>query len=141
MLTDKHMLLQSTPPPAVTRRSATHIPQHIWDTLTDHQKTAIHTAIADRATNHIAAVRSSFRIAGRRYYLALLFGHERRSVERLRREGQLDPEEVSIIFMILGTLTLVYGFMLLILVVYMIKSLLGIDIMDGPSPLHVFICR
>ena len=120
---------------------ASRIPQNVWETLTDVQKAAIHAAITNRANNHIASLRSSIRLAGRRYYLALFFGHERRNNVRLHDEGQLDSGEVSFVFIIMGILMLMFGIMFIVLFVYMVKSLLGIDIMDGPSPLHALICR
>ena len=141
MLVDSHISQHPVPTNTATLRIASRLPQNIWDTLTDVQKTAIHAAITNRANNHIASLRSSIRLAGRRYYLAFFFGHERRNVERLRDEGQLDRGEVSFIYIVLGILMLIFGIMFIVLFVYMVKSLLGIDIMDGPSPLHALICR
>ena len=142
MLVNNHISLRAVPPAnTAALQIASRMPQNIWDTLTDVQKTAVHAAITDRANTHIASLRSSFRVAGRRYYLALFFGHERRSLERLRNEGQLDPGEVSFIFSVLGILMLIFGIIFIALFVYMFKSLLGIDIMDGPSPMHALICR
>ena len=141
MLVDKHISKHAAPTNTATLQIASRIPQTIWNTLTDVQKSAVHAAITDRGNTHIASLRSSFRVAGRRYYLALFFGHERRSLERLRNEGQLDPGEVSFIYIVLGVLMLIFGIIFIGLFVYMVKSLLGIDIMDGPSPLHALICR
>ena len=141
MLVDNHISKHAAPTNTATLQIASRIPQTIWNTLTDVQKSAVHAAITDRGNTHIASLRSSFRVAGRRYYLALFFGHERRSLERLRNEGQLDPGEVSFIYIVLGVLMLIFGIIFIGLFVYMVKSLLGIDIMDGPSPLHALICR
>lgn len=141
MLVDNHISEHPVPTDTATLRIAARIPQNIWNTLTDVQKAAIHAAIANRSNSHIASLRTSIRLAGRRYYLALFFGHERRNVQRLRDEGQLDHAEVSFIFIVLGVLLLIFGIMFVGLFVYMVKSILGIDIMDGPSPLHGLICR
>ena len=141
MLVDNHITKHAAPTNTATLQIASRIPQTIWNTLTDVQKSAVHAAITDRGNTHIASLRSSFRVAGRRYYLALFFGHERRSLERLRNEGQLDPGEVSFVYIVLGVLMLIFGIIFIGLFVYMVKSLLGIDIMDGPSPLHALICR
>ena len=141
MLVDNHISKHAAPTNTATLQIASRIPQTIWNTLTDVQKSAVHAAITDRGNTHIASLRSSFRVAGRRYYLALFFGHERRSLERLRNEGQLDPGEVSFVYIVLGVLMLIFGIIFIGLFVYMVKSLLGIDIMDGPSPLHALICR
>ena len=108
MLVDSHISQHPVPTNTATLRIASRLPQNIWDTLTDVQKTAIHAAITNRANNHIASLRSSIRLAGRRYYLALFFGHERRNVERLRDEGQLDRGEVSFIYIVLGILMLIF---------------------------------
>ena len=141
MLNRNHTYVHSDSPNTTPFRTASRLPQHIWDSLTEFQKTAIQAAIADQTTNHIAKLRSSFRVAGRRYYVAAFFGHERRSVERLRRDGQLDQTEVSFVLIILGFLMLIFGAMFVALFAYAIKSLIGIDIIDGPSPLHAIICR
>ena len=141
MLVNNHISLRAVPANTAALQIASRMPQNIWDTLTDVQKTAVHAAITDRANNHIASLRTSIRVAGRRYYLALFFGHERRNLKRLRDEGQLDQGEVSFVFIVLGVLMFIFGIIFIVLFIYMFKSLLGIDIMDGPSPLHVLICR
>ena len=121
--------------PAVSRMIGC-IPRHIWQSFTDDQRAAIAQAMRRYSGNHLLSLRSSVRMIGNRYYLALFFGRERRDLDRLQNEGQLDPTEVSIAYVIVGIFFLLASIVPIALGIYMIKSLLGIDILDGPSPLH-----
>lgn len=119
-----------------TRRIYARIPPSIWSALNIEQQRVLFTAIRGNPNNHLFSVRSSIRVPGRRYYLTIYFGRERRNLDRLRDEGQLDPGEVSIAYIIIGAVALVASIIPIGLGLYVIKSALGIDIFDGASPLH-----
>ena len=73
------------------------------------------------------------------YYLNIRFGQERRSVGRLIEEGQLSVRKVSLIYTL--ALWAVFGFICLgvMVAIYLMKSVAGIDLFQGTSFLHDFI--
>lgn len=125
----------STLDPA-TRRICARIPQDIWLTLDKEQQHTLFSALRVNSNNHLFSVRSSIRLPGQRYYLTVFFGRERRNLDRLREEGQLDPDEVSMAYIIIFAVAFFASIIVVAVGLYAIKSFLGIDIFDGPSPLH-----
>lgn len=74
--------------------------------------------------------------SGKRYYVTLLVGPERRNRERLIREGQLSRARSATVFGFVAMAALgclVFGAFCLL---YLLKSLLGINLFGGQSPLH-----
>ena len=126
---------------ALSARILSRVPNNVWSSLTIEQKRGIRTAIDSSENTHLFAVRSSIPMLSCQYYFAIFFGRERRHKARLQEEGQLDPAEVSFAYIILAGLVLIYGLIPLLLISYIIKSSLGIDLMDGPSPIHTLICN
>lgn len=72
---------------------------------------------------------------GRRsYYLHVRFGTERRSPERLEDEGQV-PVPVAVTAS-LTTVLILFGLFGVFCFLYLLKSMAGIDMFSGESPLH-----
>jgi hypothetical protein len=89
---------------------------------------------------HALHYRFSTSLFGRRFYMAILAGTETRSARRLRDEGIVRSfwavaTELSILCLALAMMIcLLTGFA--VIAVYLAKCAMGIDLMDGPSPLH-----
>ena len=81
-------------------------------------------------------LRVSLPVFGRRYYLAVFLGRERRGLQRLRQEGQLSIPLISVVMFVLAGLALPSLIAIILLATYLLKSVLGIDLLDGPSLLH-----
>ena len=122
------------------RRILLSIPEDIKSALTDQQLSTLLRAVKPIPTRHGFAVRSSFRGIENRYYVAFFMGEDRRNVERLRAEGQMDAIPVGGTFLILFAIIGLYGLFPVVMMLYLIKSALGIDFFDGPSPIHNMIC-
>ncbi|MFV0294724.1 MAG: hypothetical protein ACK5JT_01210 [Hyphomicrobiaceae bacterium] len=85
---------------------------------------------------HLFDYQVSLRFFGLAYYFRLMAGRERRSLERLRQEGQVGLKATStamvvLLVMLSGLITL-----LVLLALYAMKTLLGFDFFDGPSVFH-----
>jgi hypothetical protein len=92
--------------------------------------------------NHLLAYRVSTALFGRRFYFTILSGTETRAPARLARDGHamsLWAFLFRIVFVCgwvtLAALTVAVAGAILI---YMVKSYLGIDLMHGPSFLHAY---
>jgi hypothetical protein len=84
---------------------------------------------------HRIDLRASVPLPGGRWYVTILAGPERRSEERLREEGQTHWLRRATVYVMLLSLAL-WLVVCIIALVYLAKSTLGIDIIDGHSPLH-----
>ncbi len=125
---------------ASERRLWQSIPADIHRALTPAQMLALLAAVKPVPVRHALALRASFRGLEKRYYTAFFFGEDGRNIERLRAEGQLDAIPVGVTFFVLIAALAAYGLVPLLFLVYMVKSMLGLDLMDGPSPIHTLIC-
>lgn len=118
------------------KRMLKRLPPGVLSTLTPVQLDAISDALIPDPPSHALDYRVSIPFMGRRYYVTLLAGRERRSLARLAREAQLHAKHVAAFYafalLILGCLTLIGT----VLIGYVVKSALDIDLMDGPSLLH-----
>lgn len=76
-------------------RLAARLPAAIFATLTPEQLSAIEKAVRPTPARHRVDFRVSIPWLRRRYYIALYAGRESRSIERLRREGQLSIGRVA----------------------------------------------
>ena len=130
-----------TPLPLVERpfqyqRMLRRLPASVLATLTPVQLAAISDALIPDAPAHAIDYRVSVPFFGKRFYITLLAGRERRSLARLAREAQLHAKHIAAFYafalLILGCLTLIGT----VLLGYVMKSALDIDIMEGPSLLH-----
>ena len=117
------------------------IPGDIQEALTPEQILRLLWAVKPVPTKHGLALRASFRFFAKRYYLACFGGEDCRNVERLRAEGQLDAVPVGITLFLLLGLIAIYGIFPLVILLYLVKSWLGINFFDGPSALHLMLCN
>lgn len=97
---------------------------------------------AQEAENHRVAYRASSSLFGRRFYLAFFMGTERRSTERLEREGQVQPFTRLFLFLV-GLAWLVFWLTVIalglgVIAAYLVKSAAGINLFEGPSFLHPY---
>lgn len=102
----------------------------VADSFSDEQKKAIEQAIISSGLHHRHAldVRKSLPWFGKRYYLVLLMGRDRRH--------QLRNPESKIANFLMTLLILIGGFTVLglaLLALYLIKSALGIDLFEDFS--------
>ena len=73
-------------------------------------------------------------VPGRRYYLAIRIGRERRTSDRLAGEGQRQVSLAFLIYCVAGSLFFAaFG---LICFAYLLKSMAGINIFERASVLH-----
>ncbi len=101
----------------------------VADSFTSEQRAALRLMFGGRAPGrHLVDFRRSLPLFGQRIYLVLLFGKERRSLDRLAREGMLSR----------GSTWLMYLLLLLLLAIpllgglYLLKAAAGIDLLpDG----------
>lgn len=116
------------------------LPTDIRAALTSEQIARLEDIIADRRAVHAVDYRASSSFCGRHFYLTLFLGPENRSLRRLRTEGQRRTlyrvlAEVAGFCMTISMLTcLIVG--AAVIVLYVTKSALGIDLMQGHSMLH-----
>lgn len=116
------------------------IPRDVRSLLTPDQTWRLLQAVKPVHSDHLIALRSSFMGIGQRYYVALFVGEDHRNIERLREEGQLNALPLAIVaFVGLAALTVLTA-ICMVFMIYLAKSALGIDLMDGPSPIHELIC-
>lgn len=139
---DGHALTPPAQPPQDRpfqfRRMVQRLPSGVRDTLTQTQLDAISDALIPDPPSHVIDYRVSIPFFGRRFYITLLAGRERRSLARLAKEAQIRAKHIAIFYsavlLMLGCVSII-GFILL---GYVVKSALDIDLMDGPSILHQF---
>ena len=113
------------------------VPEEVRATFSEVQLAALARSWRVHATRHIVDYRVSVPLPfGKRYYVALLVGRERRNIERLQREGQSETMRIAVLFSVLTAISaglLLFG---MFCTVYLIKSYSGINLFDGESPLH-----
>lgn len=119
--------------------SLTRIPADIQAMLTLEQCTRLDNLLA-RPGRHGMAWRASTRLFGRRFYLVLLSGREGRSPARLRHDG-MAMSLFALLARIVGVaawITVAFALCAVagVGMLYVVKSHLGIDLIDGPSLLH-----
>lgn len=87
------------------------------------------------AGHHAIDIRASVPLFGGHYYVTILAGKERRNRARLKLEGQTHWTRQLIIYLLIASmlLALATGYLVIL---YLIKCALGINLMSGSSPLH-----
>lgn len=93
-----------------------------------------------RKDNHAFAYRASSSLFGKRFYFSIFFGKEKRSDARLEADGRKKPFWVLMVMAftiawIIFWLTIV-SLGLGVVVVYLLKSGIGIDLFEQNSFLH-----
>ncbi len=112
------------------------IPEHVRRTFSAAQLECLSSALAPPPSRHWIDWRVSIPFLGRRYYVTLLFGKERRDLARLHQEGQLSLSRIYVVYLILALAGLVLMSALMLFALYLAKSTLGMDVFEGPSEFH-----
>lgn len=123
------------------QRLLLRLPQDLAASFSKVQLAALDKALKAEQAPHIINFQTSLPMVGGRHYLTVFFGRERRNNSRLAAEGKLRP-----LAQLAGYgLVLWIGFSLLaatgIILLYLLKCMLGIDLFPGPSSLHGLIFR
>lgn len=112
------------------------LPEVVRAKLNEDDRAALARALKMPEAQHLVDFRASTRIFNKRHYVRLMVGEEKRNVDRLRQEKQISLVKTLMLIAVIGwaltTLTVVVGGVIL----YLLKSLAGVDIFDGPSFLH-----
>lgn len=115
-------------------RLLARLPEAVRASLSEAQSAALKAALP--VSDHLLDTRLSVRWLRRRYYVRVLIGHERRSLDRLARERQINLVP-SLVLIASATWVIVSAAIILgIAVVYLVKSAFGFDVLDGESFLH-----
>lgn len=122
--------------PFAYTRMLYRLPAPIRESLTLEQLAAISDALVPDPPSHAIDYRVSVPFFGKRFYITLLAGRERRSLERLAREAQLRAKHIASFYSVALLLLSCIFMIALVLLGYVAKSALNIDLMDGPSFLH-----
>lgn len=101
-------------------------------------------AFLSRATrrppaHHIVDYRASLPFFGRRFYLTIFFGRERRNLARLLAEGQLAIRKIHLIYSLAAVVIASATAVIAIIGLYLLKCMLGFDLIEGHSVLHEFV--
>ena len=104
--------------------------------MTPCQVARLAQLMVPRPAEHAIALRASTRLLGHHVYLALFVGPERRSPGRLVREDQKRSLLYVLLCLVLACLVALTMMATCATALYLAKSMLGIDVMDGPSGLH-----
>lgn len=113
-----------------------NVPEEITQTFSDQQLVALSLASIPRVSPHVIDYRVSIPFFGKRYYLTVLAGRERRSRARLAREGQLMSGQVARLDATVLGVALAFGLIALAFGLYIVKSALGIDLFEGDFAMH-----
>lgn len=115
------------------------IPPTASSVFTPQQLAALDVAIArtrPRPGSHKLDYRVSVPFFGRRYYFVLLGGKDRRTRARVIHEGHAATWRLSLAYVILMSAVMSGGMFAVVLVLYVVKSLLGINVFEEHSILH-----
>lgn len=115
--------------PAI-KKLLSRMPEHVASSFTDEQLTHLLTAVGSRSWGkHKVDFRGTFKLPFYqwRYYYVLLAGRNYRELSRKERRMSL------LITTVISTLFLMFSAVLGLLVLYLIKSALGIDLFPGFS--------
>lgn len=128
------------PPSIVTHADA--LPADIRAALSADQRDRLENILSDRRTLHAVDYRASTSFFGRRFYVSFFVGPEERSLRRIRSEGhgrsfhRLAAEIAGFCLMVSLLICLIVG--AAVITLYVAKSFLGIDLMEGHSFLHEY---
>lgn len=114
-------------PAAFLEKFFERIPENISDSLTTDQRIAIESAVNQQWASHPIDIRHSFGFWRWRYFFVFLAGRDRRALTR-RQERFFTLAEF---YLLIGFLAL--STVLGLLVLYLIKSWLGIDVFPNFS--------
>ena len=132
-------------PPPVVRQPARHpafdrlmsrLPVQTSQSLTADQLVALSLASVPANSPHVIDYRVSVPFFGKRFYVTLLAGRERRSLARLAGEGQLPSVQMFNLNPALHGILLAIVIFGMAMGAYIVKSALGIDLFEGDSAMH-----
>jgi hypothetical protein len=113
-----------------------HFSAEVLATFSPGQLAVFETLRRRAPTKHKFEYRVSIPLPWKAYYVTIFAGPERRSADRLAHEGQMSLTRraslITAVMMVMASSAVLSGFCAL----YLAKSALGIDLMEGPSPLH-----
>lgn len=84
---------------------------------------------------HVFDLHASVPLPWGRYYMTILAGRERRNAVRLAAENQMHWTRLVAIYFLLASVVLAICIGYLVMI-YLVKCALGINLMSGSSPLH-----
>lgn len=87
-------------------------------------------------TPHLIDYRVSLPFLGGRYYLTVLFGRERRLLDRIKSEGQASVLKSSVVYVAILWFLVSVCLLSALLAMYVLKSAIGVDVFSGPSVVH-----
>ncbi|MCB1485807.1 MAG: hypothetical protein KDJ17_13050 [Hyphomicrobiaceae bacterium] len=120
-------------------RMLAKLPPYVRNSLTKQQLDCISDALIPDPPQHTIDYRASIPLFGRRFYVALMAGRERRSLARLAQEGQSRARRVAGLYAVIMLLLVGAAFVACVLLGYVVKSALGVDLIEGPSILHQYV--
>ncbi len=117
-------------------RLMARIPASERESFTPVQLALLSSASKPPPPQHWIDFRVSLPFFGTRFYVTLLSGKERRSIRRIKSEGQISASNLSVAY--LGALLLIgtVSFLAIAVFLYVLKSGLGIDFYEDHSFLH-----
>ncbi len=123
-------------PDPATIRLLQSLPEDIRYSFTDAQLAGLSTANVTPRTSHLVDYCASLPWFGGRFYVRLFLGKERRNLSRLTSEGQISLPKTSIGFIFCIWMICCLALFGSVIVLYLIKSTMGINLLDGPSIFH-----
>ncbi len=125
-------------PDHATARMLSGMTEDVRYSFTPSQLAAFIEANKPRIANHWVDYKVSIPWIGKGFYIRLFVGKERRNRSRLNAEGQvsLPKTSIALVFFLWAACCLaMFGCVILL---YLIKSFIGIDLFSGPSLFHPF---
>ena len=108
-----------------------------WELLSAEQMLAISRILEPAPASHARDFRVSLPLSSRsRAFIRVIVGRERRDAARLRLEGQLHLGRIALAQSAIVILMLAYSLFGLVCFLYLMKSLLRINLIAGKSILH-----
>ncbi|MFN3868479.1 MAG: hypothetical protein ACK4MF_05370 [Hyphomicrobiaceae bacterium] len=109
------------------------MPPHIRASFSPVQLAALSHATKPRPEKRLVDFRVSLPFFGRRYYLTILLGKERRSRQRLHAERQLSTRKATITYFVAALLIAATVLLCAMAFAYVLKSIVGLDLVKAPS--------
>jgi hypothetical protein len=104
------------------------LPEHLRDSFSDEQLEALRGIFGTRSwVRHRLDLRGTLKLFGNHYYFAILAGRNKRNLSRPQQNLSLAAKAALI------TLFLVFSAAVGLVILYLLKSALGIDLIPGFS--------
>lgn len=136
---DRHGNAPQYAPSQDLARLLAALPPSAGAAFSSEQLAALDIAVArtrPRRSKHKIDYRVSVPIFRRRFYFVVLAGGERRTLARIRSDGQNTAWRMSLAYVILMGAFAMGGLVAAVMLLYVVKSMAGIDIFDQHSFLH-----